>query len=519
MKISVKLGLIALLLVLFTVLFRMSGEHSMLAAANPAGSHEVRVAESTEPWQGSMAGEITEDSVVLQARIGGYEKKLIRGRNREGKQAAFAISKNPDFKPGFRTRWMRPKSRNDYIIKVEVEGLKPGTRYYYKLLSGTDRRHFRAGPAGSFQTLDPKRPVKTRFAVVTGMNRIAFKYNSRVPHKELGFPGLDTLREHAPHFVVFTGDNVYYDTPFVGRDKDRANMRESWHLQFEKPRFEKFFRKVPGYWMKDDHDYRYNDADPYGDIPPVHELGAGVFLEQVPIAGADNEDPLTYRTYRVSRDLQIWLLEGRDYRDKNTMPPTPDKTMWGDEQRTWLQRTLLESDAAFKIMISPTPMVGPDDAMTGVQMGVLSYLIGGKPLGQGDNPRKLDNHVNPYGFKPEADRFFAWLKKNGFLNKNFYIVCGDRHWQYHSIHPSGFEEFSCGALVDGNSRLGIKPGTPGSTDPNALIKQPYLQPEASGGFLEVVVEPGNGNSPPTASFDFYDEQGKLLYSEKKAAKP
>ena len=31
------------------------------------------------------------------------------------------------------------------------------------------------------------------------------------------------------------------------------------------------------------------------------------------------------------------------------MPDGPDKTMWGVEQRAWLERTLLESDATFKI--------------------------------------------------------------------------------------------------------------------------------------------------------------------------
>jgi len=488
----------------------------LIASAVAESPEEIAASESAADWQGAMAGEITESSVVLQARIGGYEKTLFSAPR--DMTAAFAVSKRKNFKEPMITEWMRPKEESDYIVKTEVNGLEPGTRYYYRLLSGDDRKSLSAGPAGAFRTLDPANAYETRFTVVTGMNRFAFKYNSRVKNKKLGFPGLDTIRERNPHFMVFTGDNVYYDTPFVGRDKDRQSMRDSWHLQFERPRFEKFFLEVPGYWMKDDHDYRYNDADPYGDIPPSHELGVGVFLEQVPLGVVEGDGPLTYRTYRVSKDLQIWLLEGRDYRDKNTMPPTSEKSMWGQKQRTWLKRTLQESDATFKIMISPTPLVGPDDAMTGVQMGILSYLIGGKPLGQGDDPRKRDNHVNAYGFKPEADRFFAWLKNHGFLEKNFYIVCGDRHWQYHSVHPSGFEEFSCGALVDGNSRLGIKPGTPGSTDPEAKIKQPYLQPEASGGFLEVSVKPAAKACRTVLTFDFYDEKGNLLYSENKKAR-
>jgi alkaline phosphatase D len=41
------------------------------------------------------------------------------------------------------------------------------------------------------------------------------------------------------------------------------------------------------------------------------------------------------------------------------------------------------------------------------------------------------------------------------------------------VHPSGFEEFSVGALVDANSRVGRKPGDVMSTDPQGLVTQLY----------------------------------------------
>ena len=53
--------------------------------------------------------------------------------------------------------------------------------------------------------------------------------------------------------------------------------------------------------------------------------------------------------------------------------------------------------------------------------------------------------------------------------QGFYIMCGDRHWQYHSVFPNGIEEISCGALVDANARIGRSPGDPKSTDPEAKI--------------------------------------------------
>jgi alkaline phosphatase/alkaline phosphatase D len=198
----------------------------------------------------------------------------------------------------------------------------------------------------------------------------------------------------------------------------------------------------------------------------------------------------------VSRDLQIWLTESRDYRSPNMMPPGPDKTLWGAEQLAWFKRTLLESDATFKILISSTPMIGPDDNNQG-----------GREAG-GRDQFKRDNHSNPFGFQYERDALFDWFEENGFLERHFYIVTGDRHWQYHSIHPRGFEEFSSGALVDANSRLGRAPGDPESNDPEALIEQPFSSPEPSGGFLEVTVTPGDA---PVAAFRWFDERGTLIY--------
>ena len=80
------------------------------------------------------------------------------------------------------------------------------------------------------------------------------------------------------------------------------------------------------------------------------------------------------------------------------------------------------------------------------------------------------------------DGFFAWLLANDLPTRGFFIVCGDRHWQYHSISPEGIEEFSSGALVDANSRIGRPPGDPDSNDPEAKIRQSYTPVSNETGF-------------------------------------
>ncbi len=400
---------------------------------------------------------------------------------------------------------------NDFIARVAFRDLKAGTEYQCTTRTGTSLDSLADGPVATFRTLPGQAlddPV--RFVVVTGMNYAKFHGDDRIdqaqhllennthlppsyegPDKELGYPALEAILELKPHFFVGTGDNVYYDTPDDPRAETITELRQKWHEQFVQPRYRDLFAAVPTYWMIDDHDYRIDDGDNSGDYNPTPEEGLKLMLEQLPVAEPGDSEAKTYRTHRVSRDLQIWLPENRVYRDDNADEDGPNKSIWGSEQREWLKKTLSESDATFKLLISPTPMIGPDDI------------------------RKTDNHTNHGGFRYERDEFFAWLKETGLDQENFYIVCGDRHWQYHSIHPTGIEEFSCGSLLDANSRLGRLPGDPESTDPEGLIRQDYVQDPRSGGFLMIDVVPGDGVASPKLNFSWRDEAGEELHVTEK----
>lgn len=444
---------------------------------------------------GEMAGEVDTTRVLLQSRLTATAGLVDGDVPGAAGVARFELSTTPDFAASRMTEWLTATADSDFIVKTKVDGLTPGTRYYYRLIYGTDKNVLQTGETGTFKTLqgvEGTDPVS--LVVVTGMNYVAFHHGKTKngirtgeeaytgEDKALGYPALATIREMKPDFFVGTGDNVYYDSKDEWDASDTPNMRRKWHEQFVQPRFVELFRDVPTYWEKDDHDHRYNDCDRTGDRPPSSDLGIHIFREQVPVVDPQDPDAKTYRTYRVNRHLQIWLVEGRDYRSPNAMPDGPEKTLWGAEQIAWLKLTLLESDATWKLLISPTPMVGPDDAY------------------------KTDNHTNHDGFRHEGRAFFRWIKKHRLDEKGFHVLCGDRHWQYHSIDPTGIEEFSSGALVDANARLGRSPGDTESTDPLAEIRQLYTQPEASGGFLHVAV-----NRDGAAEFIFFDEHGTQLY--------
>ncbi len=445
--------------------------------------------------QGEMAGEPTATGVLLQSRLTAPAISPdgdVPGAPGVGR---FEVADNAGFRGGRSTDWLTAESEQDYIIRTRIDGLRPSTRYFYRLVYGSDTLHTAYGETRTFRTLpSPETPAPVRFVVTACMHYARFRESprGRGPDSLLGYPALETIRGMEPDFFIGTGDNVYYD--HGPRARSIRELRKKWHEQFVQPRFVQLFSEAPTFWEKDDHDFRYDDADLTGDEKPSPELGIRLYTEQLPWAAPTDANALPYRTHRIGSLVQLWFLEGRDYRSPNAAPDGPDKTIWGERQREWLKRTLLESTAPFKLIISPTPMVGPDDA------------------------RKKDNHTNIGGFRYEGTAFLEWARDHGFLEKGLYILCGDRHWQYHSIHPTGFEEFSVGALVDGNARMGRNPGDPESTDPEGLIRQPFTSPEPTGGFLRVRIEPGEEpGERPTARFEWFDENGQLLYTALKTA--
>jgi alkaline phosphatase D len=369
------------------------------------------------------------------------------------------------------TDWADVSDGTDFSHQHRLARLKPGTVYYFAAettgpggtpVHGAFRGHFETAPA-------PDQRTDLRFCVLT------CQLYAHLDHLD-GFNIYQAMADLDPKFVVFTGDNVYYD-----RDEPRAVTvelaRYHWERMYSVPRHIELLRNVASYWEKDDHDTLDNDSWPtpsrhMGDLRFTQ--GQEIFRRQVPMSGS------IYRTFRWGRDLQIWLTDGRDFRSPNTMPDGPDKTIWGEEQKAWLKRTLGESDATWKVVISPTPIVGPDR--------------GGKN----------DNHANT-GFSHEGDEIRAWFRQN--VPDNLFVICGDRHWQYHSVHPrTGLNEFSVGPASDAHAE-----GSPGPD------KRYHRFHRLKGGFLSVDLLDRAGKS--SIRFRHRDVRGAVVYEWETGPRP
>jgi alkaline phosphatase D len=398
----------------------------------------------------------------------GYTNRNIQGACPGSPGSARVKYKKAEKKYWQKLDWQKVDPEADFTTQFKLSGLEAGTAY--KLVVEArhqDGKRVSYSMEGKFTTAPPAdQPAKVSFIVTTGTSYPDVD-------SEDGYKFYLSSLKLDPDFFVHTGDILYYDR--LGKTAELA--RWHWDRMYSLPNNIEYHRQVPSYFIKDDHDTWMNDAYPGMETRYMGEFtweqGLDIFQQEVPMG------ELTYRTIRWGKDLQIWLVEGRDYRSKNTMEDGPEKTIWGKTQMDWFSSTVEASDASFKILISPTPIVGPD------------------------RDKKNDNHSNA-GFTYEGDLVRQLIASQ----ENMYVICGDRHWQYVSRDlETGVIEFSCGPGSDAHAG--------GWSNDQRLPEHLYLN--VVGGFLEAEVTRQAGE--PQLIIRHYNPDGNLLHEYPVANRP
>ncbi|MCI0699521.1 MAG: alkaline phosphatase D family protein [Planctomycetia bacterium] len=449
-----------------------------LAATSAVGAEDKL---QSRQASGVKVGEVTDSSAIIWTRLTAKATRNADGPKvvgRPGKEdqspTASEVPKllgacpgaagrirvrygtKPDLSDAKSTDWIEVTEKTDFSHQFALKELPSDTVIHFAVETTNPDKTPHAPLTGTFRTAPkPDAEAEVTFAVIT------CQMFADLDHAD-GFHIYPAIGKLAPRFVAFTGDNVYYDSEQpVARTP--ALARYHWQRMYSLPRHIELLRQLASYWEKDDHDTLKNDSwagQKQGEL--TFEEGLRIFRQQVPMSET------IYRTFRWGKFVQVWLTDGRDFRSPNSMKDGPEKTIWGKEQKAWMFRTLKESDALWKVIISPTPIVGPD------------------------RPNKRDNHANE-GFKHEGDEIRAFLKKN--LPHNCFTICGDRHWQYHSVHPeTGLNEFSIGAASDQHAG-----GSPGEK------KDYHRFHRVKGGFLSVSV------NAKGITFRHHDVNGKVVY--------
>lgn len=365
--------------------------------------------------------------------------------------------------------WKNVSPYKDYTIMEVVSGLKPNTTYQVLLEGRKDKNSTITEIQGTFKTAPSPETI-----VPIGFTSSTCQYFWDYDHPIRGFKAYDSMLELNPAFHCQTGDYIYYDKPGP-MSYNIALARHKWHAINAWPSLIDFYSKVPSYLQKDDHDILRDDASPNSE--PFGELtfndALKIWHEQVPL----NKKP--FRSMRWGKDLEIWLVEGREFRSDNKAIDSDEKSIFGKTQKAWLKSSIESSNATFKILMSPTPVVGPDRS-------------------KGKN----DNHSNA-AYKTEGN----WLREFLSTQKNTFVVNGDRHWQYVSKDlKTGLLEFSQGPTSDVHAQ--------GWNPKDYRPEHQFLR--VKGGFLYVYVY--REHKTPMIKFIHYDVEGRIVHEEKLSKK-
>jgi alkaline phosphatase D len=363
---------------------------------------------------GVKIGDVDQHSVVLWTRLGSSKSydPVTYAIPASGGQIKidYRIQGTDQVKS---TGWRDLTPADDSTFKTRLDDLEDGTRYQINLRArggpdqpDSDSLQASFATAPSIETAAP-----VQFVIMTCQKFLD------LDDGENGFLTYKTLAGMKLDFASHTGDAVYYDQePLLA--KNAADARTHWHRMYSLPNVRTFNTRVPVFMIKDDHDTLKDDCyrgQSYGEL--TFESGVEIHRQQNPVGASP------YRTVRWGEDLQVWFVEGREFRSKNSEPDGPMKTILGAEQIRWLKRSVAESDATFKIYVSATPLVGPD------------------------REKKSDNHSNS-NFQYEGRWLRAFLAEHDVISIN-----GDRHWQYVSRDgTTGLWEFGTGPVLDARAQ-------------------------------------------------------------------
>lgn len=358
-----------------------SAEFKQLLKDHPVG----------ELLHGPMVGAVTHDS----ARF------WIRTRTEVPFKVLVSVSKNMTV-PVLSGRG-RTTAQTDFTGTLDVKGLLPDTRYYYRLF--VEGRPIPLDGAPSFQTY--ARPgEKTRF-------RIAFGGGS---NNKPEFESMwDTILKRRPLAFLGLGDNNYYNMP-----EPLSVPRYCYYMRHSRPEWRRMIASTAVYAIWDDHDFAGNDSigGPRIDVPawkrPVWEVFTQNWVN--PYYGGGDIQPGCWHDFRIG-DVQFFMLDCRYYRvdpqgkdPVYTDPTALQPSMLGPVQKQWLLDRLKTSTATFKILAASVPWAF--ESKTGRQM---SANLGRRP-GLEDTWQ---------GFGQEREDIFSFIETHRI--EGVFLISADRH--------------------------------------------------------------------------------------------
>jgi len=260
------------------------------------------------------------------------------------------------------------RAEHDHTVHADACGLEPATTYHFRFaVDGA------ASPIGRTKTL-PADTDRLRFAVCS-----CAKYNAGF------FNAYARIAEHdGLDFLLHLGDYIYEasNTPpksqtpgaAIGRPFDPLgecrtldDYRRRYAQYRRDPDVQALHERLPMIATLDDHELAdgawaggasEHRAEEHGPWDARRDAALRARWEWLPARKPDPADPTrVFRGVRIGGLADILLLDIRSRRDEPARDPQmsePGRTMLGAEQRDWLLRELDGSEAAWRIIASPS---------------------------------------------------------------------------------------------------------------------------------------------------------------------
>ncbi len=410
--------------------------------------------------QGSAVGDVSSDSALLWFRTDETMVTQVVWAPVEAwekaKRMATAVLPFP------RTPLLTTAADTDFIGKVLLKELAPATRYRYEVLAA---RKSPSDDAGDLQVA--ARGEFTTLARGTDHVPVSFSWSGdlggqhRCREGAAGYPIFDVMQGQALDFFVFLGDTIYSDDVCPsppnepGADFKAVTLddyRAKHRYQRGAAALRRLLAAVPVYVIWDDHEVRNNFAGPAEESMP---LGRQAFLDYWPIRTPADDPHRLYRRVRAGADLELFILDTRQYRSLNAEKDGPAKTMLGERQLQWLLEGLTNSNATWKAIVSSVPLSIPKSG------GLLAPGNDGWAGGSDGTGFERERQVI-------VDTILGWKLQNVvWLAADVHLVQGSAYDPNRDGIPD-FHEFVAGPLSAATGRL---PEQSRELNPDTLIHE------------------------------------------------
>lgn len=345
-----------------------AGAFGTAAALVPSG---IGLAQTGRPilTHGVQSGDVTRDGAIVWTRADRPSRMLVE------------VSNDPRFRHSRCVRGPLLTPDTGGTGQVRVTSLLPGRPAYYRVTAeDLDGRTCSEPVTGSFTTA-PLGRDDVRFVWSGDVAGQGWGINPDIG----GMPIFKAMADRRPDFFIHSGDSVYSDGPMkesvtlpdgriwrnvVTPEKSKvAETLDEYRGQFAynllDENLKRFAAQVPVFAQWDDHEVTNNwypgeilDLPQYTEkrVDVLAQRAFQAFHEWMPIDRHKAVDGRVYRKFSYGRNVEIFVLDMRTYKDKNTSPKDQPGVILGAAQAKWLVDALSRSTATWKIIAADLPI-------------------------------------------------------------------------------------------------------------------------------------------------------------------